>query len=76
MEVTKEIKDRILAAIRANRENYPSDNKHAAALGISASVYNSLKKGITDKQVSDTNWICLARRVERLFAERNRMESR
>lgn len=40
MEVTKEIKDRILAAIRANRENYPSDNKHAAALGISASVYN------------------------------------
>ena len=40
MEVTKEIKDRILAAIRVNRENYPSDNKHAAALGISASVYN------------------------------------
>ena len=35
MEVTKEIKDRILAAIRDNRENYPSDNKHAAALGIS-----------------------------------------
>ena len=63
MEVTKEIKDRILAAIRVNRENYPSDNKHAAALGISASVYNSLKKGITDKQVSDTNWICLARRL-------------
>ena len=63
MEVTKEIKDRILAAIRDNRENYPSDNKHAAALGISASVYNSLKKGITDRLVSDTNWICLARRL-------------
>ena len=43
MEVTKEIKDRILAAIRVNRENYPSDTKHAAAVGISASVYNSLK---------------------------------
>ena len=61
MEVTKEIKQRILAEIKVNRENYPSDNKHAAALGISASVYNALKKGITDKQVSDTNWICIAR---------------
>lgn len=63
MEITNEIKQRILEAIRANRPNYPSDNKHAAALGISASVYNSLKKGITDKQVSDTNWICMARRL-------------
>lgn len=63
MEITNEIKQRILEAIRANRSNYPSDNKHAAALGISASVYNSLKKGITDKQVSDTNWICMARRL-------------
>ena len=63
MEVTNDIKQRILEAITANRENYPSDNKHAAALGISASVYNVLKKGKIDKQVSDTNWICLARRL-------------
>lgn len=63
MEVTNDIKQSILAAITANRENYPSDNKHAAALGISASVYNVLKKGKIDKQVSDTNWICLARRL-------------
>nr|DAV86057.1 MAG TPA: AAA domain protein [Caudoviricetes sp.] len=63
MEVTNEIKQHILEAITANRENYPSDNKHAAALGISASVYNVLKKGKIDKQVSDTNWICLARRL-------------
>lgn len=63
MEVTNEIKQHILEAITVNRENYPSDNKHAAALGISASVYNVLKKGKIDKQVSDTNWICLARRL-------------
>lgn len=63
MEVTNDIKQRILEAIMVNRENYPSDNKHAAALGISASVYNVLKKGKVDKQVSDTNWICLARRL-------------
>ena len=64
MEVTNDIKQRILEAITVNRENYPSDNKHAAALGISASVYNVLKKGKIDKQVSDTNWICLARRLD------------
>lgn len=67
MEVTSDIKQRILEAITVNRENYPSDNKHAAALGISASVYNVLKKGKIDKQVSDTNWICLARRLNVLL---------
>lgn len=63
MELTIEIKNRILAAIKADRDNYPSDNKHAIALGISASVYNNLKKGQTDKQVSEANWICIARRL-------------
>lgn len=63
MELTSEIKNRVLDAIRTDRTNYPSDNKHAVALGISASVYNNLKKGVTDKQVSDANWICIARRL-------------
>lgn len=63
MELTNEIKNSILEAIKADRENYPSDNKHAVALGISASVYNVLKKGNIDKQVSEANWICMARRL-------------
>lgn len=45
MEITNEIKQRILEAIAVNRDNYPSDSKHAAALGIATSVYNNLKKG-------------------------------
>ena len=53
MELTNEIKQNIITAIKENRENYPSDNKHAAALGISSSVYNSLKKGKIDRMVSD-----------------------
>ena len=69
MELTNEIKQRIMEAIRANRDNYPSDNKHAAALGISASVYNALKKGNIDRQVSDTNWICIARRLNVSLSE-------
>ena len=63
MEITRDIKQRIIEAIKANRENYPSDNKHAAVLGISGSVYNSIKKGNINRQVSDTNWICIARRL-------------
>lgn len=63
MEITRDIKQRIVEAIQTNRENYPSDNKHAAALGISASVYNAIKRGNYDRQVSDANWTGMARRL-------------
>lgn len=63
MKITDEIKSRIAAAIVADRENYPSDNKHAVSLGISASVYNSIKKGTWERQVSDANWVGMARRL-------------
>lgn len=62
--ITTANKQRILEAIAANRTNYPSDAKHAAALGISASVYNSLKKGQTEKALSDANWLSIARRLD------------
>ena len=57
-------KQRILEAIAANRKNYPSDAKHASALGISPSVYNGLKKGQTEKALSDANWVNIARRLD------------
>lgn len=63
MELNNEIKDRIREAIVADRENYPSDNRHSVSLGISASVYNAIKKGNYEKQVSEANWICIARRL-------------
>ena len=63
MEISKEIKARIVAAIVADRENYPSDAKHAVALGISPSVYNAIKKGNHEKQVSDAGWVGMARRL-------------
>lgn len=62
--ITTGNKERILAAIAANRRNYPSDAKHAAALGISAAVYNVLKKGQTDRVLSDANWVNIARRLD------------
>lgn len=63
MELTKEIKLRILEAIKADRENYSSDNKHAVTLGINNSAYNVLKKGVINKVVSDANWVGIARRL-------------
>lgn len=62
--ITTANKQRILEAIAANRQNYPSDARHAAVLGISASVYNALKKGQTDKALSDANWVSIARRLD------------
>jgi len=61
--VTNDMKTRILAAVAANRTNYPSDAKHAASLGITNSVYSQIKNGQTDKMLSEANWISLARRL-------------
>lgn len=63
MEISNDIKKRISNAIMADRSNYPSDNRHATVLGISPSVYNAIKKGNYDRQVSDANWIGIARRL-------------
>ena len=61
--ITNYIKTRIIEAIKANRENYPSDAKHAAALGINTAVYSAVKNGQTDKVLSDASWIAIARRL-------------
>ncbi len=61
--ITEQQKQKILAAIAGNRENYPSDAKHAASLGISTSVYSALKNGQLEKTLSEGAWISVARRL-------------
>ena len=61
--ITESQKSKILAAIAANRQQYPSDAKHASSLGISTSVYSDIKNGRTDKALSDANWISIARKL-------------
>lgn len=61
--ITTDIKSKILAEIKANRANYPSDAKHAASLGITTSVYSAVKNGQTDRVLSDSNWISIARKL-------------
>lgn len=61
--VTTENKIKIAAAIAKARENYPSDAKHAASLGINAGVYSAIRNGQTDRVLSDANWITIARKL-------------
>lgn len=61
--VTTEMKERIINAIKQNREQYPSDAKHASALGINSSVYNQIKNGQREKVLSDAGWITVARQL-------------
>lgn len=63
MQLSNELKERTLTEILADRANYPSDSKHATAIGISSSVYSTIKKGKLDKQLSDSAWLSLARRL-------------
>ena len=61
--ITEANKKAILTAISKARENYPSDAKHAASLGVATSVYSALKNGSADKQLSDAGWISIARKL-------------
>ena len=72
MTITEATKKKILAAIAANRSNYPSDAKHATAIGISTSIYSKLKNGQTEKALSDANWLSIARKLN--VALRDEME--
>ncbi len=56
-----EIKQRIVSKLIEARENYPSDKKHAVALGISGAQYSRIKKGELTKVISEAKWVTLAR---------------
>ncbi|CAA0259829.1 AAA family ATPase [Tenacibaculum maritimum] len=56
-----EIKERIVSKLIEARENYPSDKKHAVALGINNAQYSRIKKGELIKVISEAKWVTLAR---------------
>lgn len=61
MELTNELKQLILLAIKADRENFSSDGKHAIKLQINKAVYSLLKKGNVEQKLSNAEWIRIAR---------------
>jgi len=62
MQLTTQFKQKVVKAILEARKNYSgADAKFAKSLGINNSVYSRLKKGETDKILSESAWISLAR---------------
>lgn len=61
--ISNEIKTKINEAIKANRELYPSDAKHASSLGINSAQYSRIKKGELERVIADSKWISLARHL-------------
>ncbi|MBF1370112.1 MAG: ATP-binding protein, partial [Porphyromonadaceae bacterium] len=55
MQLSKELKERTLTAILADRANYPSDSKHATAIGILARRLNVPLRGEIEWKVAKTD---------------------
>jgi len=63
--ITPQFKQKVREAILAHRENYGgSDSDYAKTLGIKPSIYSRLKKGETERIISDTIWISMGRELD------------
>lgn len=58
-------KQKILNAVLNQRKNFDgSDAKYAVSLGINKGIYVRLKKGETERVLSDAKWIHIARKLD------------
>lgn len=65
MNLTPEFKAKVRVAVLDKRENYGgSDADFAKSLGMNNSIYSRLKKGETEKIMSDTIWITIGRELQ------------
>ena len=64
MNISREIKEKVVEAMKERRPHYASDAKFAVALGISSSQYSRVMRGDWERVLSDSNWISIARKLE------------
>ena len=65
MNLTTEFKAKVRQAILEKRDNYGgSDADFSKSLGINNAIYSRLKKGETERIMSDTVWITLGRELQ------------
>ena len=62
--ISKENKKRVIGALKEKSSLYPSAAKMAVALGINPAQLSRIKKGETEKVLSDAQWISIARRLD------------
>lgn len=68
--MTTKMKLQIIERMKERRQLFPSDAKFATFLGISASQFNRVKKGDTEKVISRAKWISIARKLDVNFQSR------
>jgi hypothetical protein len=62
--ITKDLENRILEALAERRTTFGgSDTKFATSLDISAAQFSRIMSGDTDKVLSDSKWITIARKL-------------
>lgn len=65
MNLTNEFKKKVVQELFAQRQNFGgTDTEYAKTKGIKPSIYSRLKTGETDKLMSDTVWITMARELQ------------
>lgn len=66
MQVTAQLKQSVTKAIKedmARKSQHMTDTRHANILGISPSVYSRLKKGETEKILSEGEWVRIGKEL-------------
>jgi transcriptional regulator with XRE-family HTH domain len=59
--INENLKQKVITALKSDRDLYSSAAKHARKLGISAAQYSRISNGETNRVISDAKWISLAR---------------
>lgn len=62
--ITTEFKQKVVQAILSDRNNYPSANKQAVTLGISAAQLSRIGKGDLEQVLGDAKWLSIGRRLD------------
>jgi hypothetical protein len=63
--ITQGFREKVRTATLSARENYGgSDADYAKSLGISNSIYSRMKKGETERIISDSMWLTLGRELD------------
>ena len=64
MKITPEFKQQVMAALVSARDNFGgSDANFAKSYGLQPSAFSRLRKGDTDRLISDTQWLTLGREL-------------
>lgn len=61
---TNDLKSKVIAALKADSQNFSSAAKHAVSLGINTGIYSRIMAGETDRVLADAAWISLARKLD------------